>query len=91
MEIINANEVLFTPDDVVNWSIFLNSPTGKRLIPKVVELAPRLLSKGDTNELLINHGTVLGFSAAVQILLDLAVAKQAEPVPVDNFPTLPYD
>jgi hypothetical protein len=52
MEVINANEVLFTPDDVNNWVIFLNSPTGQRLIPKIAELAPRLLSKGDTNDLI---------------------------------------
>lgn len=89
MEVINASEILFTPDDIAIWALFLNSPTGKRLIPKIVELAPRLLSKGDTNEIMINHGTVLGFSAAVQGLLDLAVAKQAETPLVDLWPALP--
>ena len=89
MQITNASELLFTVDDVANWAVFLNSPTGQRLIPKIAELAPRLLSKGDTNELLINHGTVLGFSAAVQAMLDLATVKEPEFSPVDNFPPLP--
>lgn len=91
MQIINASEILFTPDDVTNWAIFLNTATGQRLIPKAAEMAPRLLSKGDTNELLINHGAVLGFSGAVQAMLDLALVKQAPAPPPDNFPTLPYD
>lgn len=92
MQVINANEILFTPDDAANWALFLNTTTGQRLIPKVVEIAPRLLSKGDTNELLINHGSVLGFSGAVQALLDLSIAKEAPPPPrPDNFPELPYD
>lgn len=91
MQVVNASEILFTPDDVTNWAIFLNSPTGQRLIPKITELAPRLLSKGDTNELMINHGAVLGFSSAVQALLDLSVVNQAERPMDDNFPPLPSE
>lgn len=89
MEVINASEILFTPDDIAIWASFLNTPTGKRLIPKAADSAPRLLSKGDTNELLINHGAVLGFAGAIQALLDLAVAKQAETEPADLWPELP--
>lgn len=91
MQVTNASEIIFTPDDAANWATFLNTTTGQRLIPKVAELAPRLLSKGDINELLINHGSVLGFSAAVQAILDLAVVKQAEQPMPDNFPALPYE
>lgn len=91
MEITDARDLLFTPDDAANWAAFLNTPTGQRLIPKIAELAPRLLAKGKTNTLLINHGTVLGFSAAVQALLDLSVAKQVEPLAVDNFQPLPHE
>lgn len=91
MPIVNASEILFTPDDALNWTLFLNSPTGQRLIPKLTEAAPRLISRGDTNELLINHGAVLGFSHAVQVMLDLAAPKQEEQPPVENFPALPYE
>lgn len=89
MPITNASEILFTPDDVANWAIFLNTPTGQRLIPKVVELAPRLLSRGDTNEILIRNGELLGFQAAVQAMLDLANLNQTEQPRADNFPPLP--
>lgn len=89
MEVINASEILFTPDDIAIWATFLNSPTGKRLIPKISDLTPRLLSRGDTNELMINHGAVLGFSAAVQVMLDLSVAKKEETPPADFWPALP--
>lgn len=88
MEVTNASELLFTPDDILSWATFLNSQAGRRLIPKAAESAPRLLAKGDTNEVLINHGAVLGFSAAIQALLDLAVAPQADPKSVDLFPNL---
>lgn len=89
MSVINASELIFTPDDALNWSLFLNTPTGQRLIPKAAEMAPRLLSKGDTNELLINHGAVLGFSSAVQAMLDLAVPQKEEQPIQSNFPPLP--
>lgn len=90
MPITNASDILFTPDDILNWSLFLNTPTGQRLIPKISELTPRLLPKGDTNELLINHGAVLGYAAAVQVMLDLATPKEEEtPKEKTNFEPLP--
>lgn len=79
------------PEDATHWEAFLKTQSGARLIPRLAEAAPRLLPKGDTNEVLINHGTVLGFSLAVQALLDLSLQPEAETTPVDLFPPLPEE
>jgi hypothetical protein len=47
-------------------------PTGKRLLPKLLEACPSNLRKGDVNEILIRSGEVLGWKEAVQGLLALA-------------------
>lgn len=91
MQVINASELIFTPDDALVWATFLNSQTGRRLIPKLAEAVPRLLSKGDTNEILIRNGELLGFQTALQVLLELSVAPQAAPASVNLFPALEDD
>ena len=72
MEVTNAN-LEWTPDDTATLASFLNTPTGRRFVPKLAESAPRLLAAGDTNAILIRNGQLLGFQAAVQALLDLSV------------------
>ena len=89
MQLVNASELEFTSDDNENWAAFLRSKTGQRLIPKLAEAAPRLLAKGDTNEILIANGALLGFQTAVQALLDLTHVPEPPPAVFDPYPPLP--
>lgn len=71
MEITN-DSLEFTSEDMIAWRAFLRTQTGQRLIPKVLELAPALLSKGDTNEVLIRNGEMIGYQNFVKNLLALS-------------------
>jgi len=71
MEVTN-DPLEFTSEDVNNWRAFLRTQTGTRLIPKLLEAAPILLSKGDTNEVLIRNGEMIGYQNATRNLLALA-------------------
>lgn len=86
--IVNASELEFTSDDNANWAAFLRTQTGQRLLPKLAESAPRLLSGGGTNEILIASGTLLGFQQALQALLELQSVPQAPQRGVENYPDL---
>jgi len=61
----------WTSDDIANWAAFLNTKTGQRLIPKLVESCPALLGCGDTNNILIRSGEVRGFAETARVLLSL--------------------
>jgi hypothetical protein len=69
---IQAGPLDWTANDEEVFAKFLDTPTGKRLFPKIVELTPQLLAKGDVNEILIRSGEVRGIGRAVDILLQLA-------------------
>lgn len=56
---------------------FLKTRTGARLIPKMIESCPSLLSSGETNSIMIRNGEVLGFQKAIQALLALTVVEPA--------------
>lgn len=89
--ITNASELEFTSDDNANWAAFLRTQTGQRILPKLVENAPRLLASGDTNAILIRNGELLGFTAAVQALLELQSVPQAPQRGTENYPALEDD
>lgn len=71
MEII-ANELDWLATDEQNLAAFLDTPTGKRFIPKLFEQSPSLLQNGDTNAILIRNGLVLGFQEVARTILALA-------------------
>lgn len=73
MEVTNEPVEWDLQEDHEIFRQFLNSRTGKRLIPKILEEVPPLLAKGDVNEILIRSGEVRGWQAAVKALLSLAV------------------
>lgn len=78
--------------DVDHWAEFLRTQTGQRLIPKLVESAPRLLEAGELNAILIRSGSLLGFQSAAQTLLELSAMPEQQPSGVvDNFPNLEDD
>lgn len=71
---------------------FLQTRTGQRLVPKVVESVPALLDGGNVNEILIRSGEVRGWQAALRTLLSLAVIeKQAPQEPVNPSYPAPDD
>lgn len=59
-------------EDQALWRAFLDTQTGRRLIPKMLETLPPLLGKGDVNEILIRSGDARGFGLAARTLLALA-------------------
>lgn len=85
-------------NDPVEWDLqedheilrqFLNTRTGKRLIPKVLETLPALLAKGDVNEILIRSGEVRGWQAAISALLSLAtptIPEAPQDAASDSYP-----
>jgi hypothetical protein len=91
MEITSEN-LVWTADDESAWATFLSGKTGQRLLPKLVEKAPPLLEAGDTNEILIRNGKLLGFQTAVQALLELT---HSEPPAIQQettaYPSLTQD
>lgn len=70
-------EFLAKPEDWIqtdeeNLAKFLDTETGKRLIPKLLEHCPELLGGGETNAILIRTGEVKSFHKVVETLVLLA-------------------
>lgn len=78
-------------EDEVKWNAFLQSDTGKRLLPRVMEAAPVLLGQGDTNAILIRTGEFRGFAEAIKILLSLTHSQPLPPPPPQSLPSLTDD
>lgn len=78
---ITTGPLDWTTNDEQLWAAFLDSNTGRRLIPKFLESTPTLLDRGDINAILIRTGEVRGMQLAVNTLLVLAhpPAPQAAP------------
>lgn len=77
MEIV-ADRLDWTQFDSENWNRFLNTETGKRLLPKVLESAPGLLASGDTNAILIRAGEHRGLQLAISQLIGMSHADPDE-------------
>lgn len=92
MEII-AGKMDWLATDEQNLAAFLETPTGQRFIPKLLEDAPMLLEQGDTNQLLIRSGLVLGYQKVAQTILMLAhpPAKVNQEAAVSDLPPLEND
>ena len=58
--------------DAENLARFLESDTGKRLLPKLAEHCPVLLDKGHINTILIRSGEVRAWTGMIEALLYLA-------------------
>jgi hypothetical protein len=76
---ISADPLAWTTLDSDSLAKFLDTETGKRLVPKLADATPPLFDRGDTNALLIRTGEVRG----VQIVLReiLMLAHPPPPVP----------
>lgn len=90
MEITNQ-ALEWTSEDSVLLSQFLSTQTGARLLPKVAELAPTLITEGDTNKILCRTGVVSGVGEAIRIILTLAHPAKEEVEAVTDLPALDDD
>src|ERR1035441_3144475 len=86
MEILASVDEWATTD-AENLSAFLETPTGKRLIPSLLKEAPALLEGGETNDILIRSGQVLAFQKMVETLIFLAhPPRQIHQTEPTNYP-----
>lgn len=92
MEII-ARAMDWTSVDEENFGKFLDTETGRRLIPRLLEGVPQLSDGGDTNRLLIRSGEVRGWQACVRDLLMLSHAQPQQAGVAQNqaYPPLEQD
>lgn len=89
---IIAGPLDWASNDEENLAKFLETETGRRLIPRLVDDAPILFAEGDTNKILIRAGEVRGYQAVVRSLLSLAhpSPKLSNPVAAE-YPALDDD
>ena len=90
MEIL-AGSLEWTPYDSEKLAAFLDTETGKRLLPKLVEVAPPLLDGGDTNKIMIRAGEVRGFQVVVRELIALAHPPPPQQDQQPEYPSLTDD
>lgn len=84
---ITTDSLPWDSDDIAVWQAFLNSRTGQRLIPKILESTPELLGAADTNAILIRSGEVRGFQEFARTMLSLSTyPKQVTSEPATNYP-----
>ena len=90
MQIVKEN-LPWSNTDTEQLRFFLETPTGQRLVPKLVESAPSLLPAGDTNSILIRSGEVRGIQIVVSALLALAHPTPDESRQPESYPPLDDD
>jgi len=86
MEIVNE-QMPWDSQDTAIFAGFLNTVTGKRIVGKVMESAPVLMSGGDINSILIRSGELRGFSDAIRSLLSLQAVVAPPVADVTNYPS----
>jgi len=90
MEITNS-ALEWDSDDSTLLRQFLETRAGTRLLPKVAEQAPTLITEGDTNKILCRTGMVAGVGEAIRIILALAHPVPDEVVAATDLPDLTDD
>lgn len=69
---ISGDKLDWLSTDEENLAKFLDTETGKRFLPKLLESTPALLESGDTNPILIRTGVVRGYQEVARSILMLA-------------------
>jgi hypothetical protein len=78
--------------DQERWAAFLDTETGRRLLPNLAESAPQLLAEGDINKILIRSGEVRGYQNVLQNLILMAhPSAKVETVNATEYPPLTDD
>lgn len=88
---ITAQPLDWSTIDSDNLSKFLDTDTGRRLVPKLAAAAPPLFDGGDTNKILIRSGELRGCRIVLQEILDLAHPPPPLPQREDAHPPLEDD
>jgi hypothetical protein len=88
---ISANPLDWTSNDEENLAKFLDTETGKRFIPKLIETAPSLLNRGHVNAILIRSGELRGYQEVVRSILVLAHPAPKPAAPESEYPLLEDD
>lgn len=88
MHEITTDNLPWSSNDEFNWNSFLQTETGKRLIPKLAEQLPALLDGGDVNRILIRTGETRGFQKAVAVLLELTHSPPQPAQTESSYPDL---
>lgn len=91
MHEVTTESLPWSSNDEFNWNSFLQTETGKRLIPKLAERLPALLDGGDVNRILIRSGDNRGFQQAIIGLLELSHSMPAPPISEFSHPDLEDD
>ena len=89
---ITADRLDWTSVDEENFSKFLESETGKRFLPKLLESTPSLFPEGEINKILIRMGEVRAYADIARTILALshAAPKQEQETP-SAYPPLEDD
>jgi hypothetical protein len=69
----------------------LNTRTGGRLLPKLLEYIPSLLAGGQTNDILVRSGEVRGWTESGRTLLTLAFPTPEVKESPTSYPPLDDD
>lgn len=90
---ITQEALPWSSEDESNWNGFLQTNSGRRLLPKLVEGAPALFEAGDVNKILIRSGQLMGFQKAVSDLLALTHTQPVAPATAQSeaYPPLEDD
>jgi hypothetical protein len=92
MEIPVEGPETWTSIDEQRLADFLNTETGKRVVPRLMEACPELLPNGDTNAILVRNGEVRGMTLALHTLNIMAhPVKFVMPKVGNEFPHLEDD
>lgn len=88
---VTADNLDWIHTDELALAAFLDTPTGRRLIPKLLEQTPTLLEGGDQNAILIRLGKVAGYSEVARTILALAHPAQKPSQPESEYAPLEDD
>jgi len=66
-------------ENIAVFNQFLQTHTGRKLLPKLMESIPVLLESGETNDILIRTGKVSAWGDALRSLIALSAPPPAEP------------
>jgi hypothetical protein len=87
MQVTN-DTIEWTSDNAALLHEFLKTPTGQRLLPRIAEQVPALLSGGDVNALLIRSGEVRGYQDALRNLLAASMPTPEPAKAESSYPSL---
>lgn len=89
---IAAQADAWDSDDVIAFRNFIeNTKTGKKVLSRMLESTPALLSSGETNAIMIRNGEVRGVQIMANAFLQLATPLPEVPKDIENYPSLEDD